>query len=116
MIDRHNYVIVGYDLTEYRTDKYEDWKWTEEGEGYNCYPNKGEIQFFDDPMSGSHLYFGYILADVDEYEMGYFDLSDFEKHYDNVTTELKKLKDIGIVSIDKNFEYKPKVMVFVECS
>jgi hypothetical protein len=31
-IDRNFYVIAGYDLDGYKTDKYEDWSLTEEGE------------------------------------------------------------------------------------
>ena len=31
-VNRNYYVIAGYDLTEFKTDKFKDWKWTEEGE------------------------------------------------------------------------------------
>ena len=61
------YVIAGYDLTGMETDKFDDWKWTDEGEKMICYQKKGYIQLFDDPMNGSHLYLGYILASGDEY-------------------------------------------------
>ena len=60
-MESHYYVIAGYDLTGCETDKFKDWKWTEKGEDYINNQCKGEIQFFNDPMSGSYLYFGYIL-------------------------------------------------------
>ena len=32
-----HYTIIGYDLTPFKTDKFDNWKWTEEGEDYlNC--------------------------------------------------------------------------------
>lgn len=33
-MESHYYVIAGYDLTDCETDKFKDWKWTEEGEDY----------------------------------------------------------------------------------
>lgn len=66
-MESHYYVIAGYDLTVNETDKFMNWKWSDEGEDYICNQCKGEIQFFDDPMSSSHLYFGYVLAAGDEY-------------------------------------------------
>lgn len=101
-MERNYYVIAGYDLTGYDTDKYEDWKWTEEGEKYTCNQFKGETQLFDDPMSGSHLYLGYILASGDEYcfKTTSFEISVIEKFFGNVQSELTKLQDIGVISKD----------------
>ena len=31
-VESKYYAIVGYDLTGYETDKFKDWKWTDEGE------------------------------------------------------------------------------------
>lgn len=115
---KNYYVIVGYDLTGYETDKYDDWKWSEKGEKYTCNHIKGEIQLFDDPMSGLHLYFGYILVSGDEYdfETTSFELSDIEKHTGNVKDELIKLQEIGVISRDPHFKPVLKIIVFEECT
>ena len=42
-VSRDFYVIAGYDLTGWDTDKLRDWKW-EEGEEYICNHSKGNIQ------------------------------------------------------------------------
>ena len=46
-------------------------------------------------MSGSHLYFGYILASGDEYSFDteMFDVSDIEKYSGKVQSELVKLQE-----------------------
>ena len=68
-VEINYYLIAGYDLTGMKTEKFEDWRWTKEGEGYFDYQDEGRIQLFDDPMYGEHLYFGYILASGDQYEL-----------------------------------------------
>lgn len=115
-VEKKYYVIAGYDLTGYETDKYEDWKWSEEGEEYTCNQIKGEIQLFDNPMSGSHLYFGYILASGDEYdfETASFELSDIEKHAKSVESELIKLQEIGVITKDPHFKPVFKIIAFEE--
>lgn len=67
-VESKYYAIVGYDLTGCETDKFKDWKWTDEGEKYTCNQVKDRIQIFYDPMSGMHLYLGYILGCGDQYE------------------------------------------------
>lgn len=116
-MERSYYVIAGYDLTGYETDKFKDWKWSEEGEDYINNQSKGEIQFFDDPMSGSCLYFGYVLADGDEYSFNteMFDVSDIEKCSGKVKSELVKLQEMGIITKDPHFKPVFKVIVFEEC-
>ena len=116
-MESNYYVIAGYDLTGYETDKFNDWKWTEEGENYICNQCKGEIQFFDDPMSGSYLYFGYVLASGDEYsfETTFFEVSDIEKCSGNVKAELVKLQELGVITKDLHFSPQFKVIVFEEC-
>lgn len=101
-IDRNYYVIAGYDLTKYKTDKYEDWRWTNEGEELTCYQSKGYIQLFDDPMSDRYLYLGYIFAAGDEYDYPTtkFDIIEAERQYLNVVEKLRYLKDVGVVSED----------------
>lgn len=116
-MESNYYVIVGYDLTGCETDKFDKWRWTEEGEEYLNNQHKGEIQFFDDPMSGSYLYFGYILADGDEYSFDteMFDVPDIEKCSDKVQSELVKLQKMGVITKDPHFKPVFKVIVFEEC-
>lgn len=115
-ISRNYYVIAGYDLTGMKTDKFDDWKWTDEGEDYTCYQRKGKIQFFYDPMSGNHLYFGYILADGDmyEYETSKFKVEDINNARDDVKNELSKLVDMGLINPKFILEYQ--VIAFEECT
>lgn len=117
-INKNYYVIVGYDLTGWDTDKFEDWKWSDEGEEYICNQRKDEIQLFYDPMHGEHLYFGYILAAGDEYEFKttVFDLSDVEAKFGNVRSELTKLQEIGVISKDLHFKSEIKIIAFEECT
>ena len=88
-VSRDFYVIAGYDLTGWDTDKLRDWKW-EEGEEYICNHSKGNIQLFDDPMSGSYLYFGYVLARNEMYEddeVSKFKVDDITRVYGEVNIE-----------------------------
>ena len=96
------YVIAGYDLTGFETDKFEDWKWTDEGEEFFCYQRKGNIQLFDDHMSGNHIYLGYIFVDGDEYYFPTrkFDIIEADGQIFNVNAKLRHLKEIGIISED----------------
>ena len=112
------YVIAGYDLTNYETDKFADWKWSKEGENYTCCQRKGEIQFFDDPMSNLHLFFGYVLAAGDQYdfETATFEISDIEKCVEKVKTELIKLQEMGVITKDQYFKPEFKIIAFEECS
>ena len=116
-VERNYYVIAGYDLTDWNTDKYEDWKWTEEGENYTYNQVKGKIQFFDDPMNGTHLYLGYILAEIDMWnsETSMFDVDDIKNKKGQVEAELVKLRELGIISKDPKFIPEYKVIVFEEC-
>lgn len=111
---KNYYIIAGYDLAPYKTDKYEDWKWTDEGEQYLCRHSKGNIQIFDDPCNGEHFYLGYILAHGDQYEFKttVIDLLDINISMVNaVRATLKTLYDIGVVD-ECNSEVK--ILVFEE--
>lgn len=117
-MNRNYYVIAGYDLTGWETDKFDDWKWTDEGEKYICNQRKGNIQLFDDPMSSSHLYLGFVLAAGDEYE---FRTDNFDVEFvtcikNLVTSELIKLIGLGVISRDPKFNPKYQVIVFEECT
>ena len=117
-ISREYYAIAGYDLTGWDTDKYEDWKWTNEGEKYLSYQRKGYIQLFDDQMNGDYLYFGYVLAKLDMYESETtkFDADVISQVKENVQDELLKLVDIGVISKDPKFKPNYQIIVFEECT
>lgn len=105
------YVIAGYDLTKYKTDKFDNWRWTSENDDYLSYKNKDKIKLFDlyDHMNGKELYcrklyLGYILACGDEYE---FDTTKIPlvkpiAHINEVDDALSKLEQIGIIKSDDN--------------
>lgn len=116
-VSRCFYVIAGYDLTGYDTDKLRDWKW-EDGEEYMCYHSKGKIQLFDDPMSGNYLYFGYVLACNEMYEeddVSKFKVDDITKVYGEVKSELIKLQELGVITKDHKFVQEYQIISFVEC-
>ena len=67
---REDYIIFGFDLSPYRDQIYtEEWRTDENIDKWECYQSKGNIQLFTDPMSGLHLYFGYILLSQNEYDI-----------------------------------------------
>ena len=68
-------------------------------------------------MSGSHLYFGYILASGNEYSFDteIFNVSDIEKCHDKVKAELVKLQELGVITKDPHFKPVFKIIVFEEC-
>lgn len=117
-VSRDFYVIAGYDLTGWDTDKLRDWKW-EEGEEYICNHSKGNIQLFDDPMSDSYLYFGYVLARNEMYEddeVSKFKVDDITRVYGEVKSELIKLQELGVITKDPKFVPEYQIISFVECS
>lgn len=117
-IVRNYYVIVGYDLTDWKTDKYDGWKWTDDGEEYTCYQVKGRIQLFDDPMCGEHLYLGYIFASGDQYdfETVKVNTAEFERQMPHVSNKLDQLIDIGVISKDifESDSFRYEVIIFEE--
>ncbi len=112
------YVIVGIDLTGFQTDKYNEWKWTDEGEKITCYQSNGKIQLFDDPMNGEFLYLGYIFAAGDQYEFETVkvNLEEIEKQRPYVMEELKQLVSMGVISEDiyESDSIKYELIVFDE--
>ena len=117
-VDRDYYVIAGYDLTDLDTDKFDDWKWTDEGQKYFCYQNPGHIQFFDDPMCGNYLYFGYVLANCGEYnpETTKFNANAANQVEKDVKSELMKLIYLGVISKDPHLKQEYKVIMFEQCT
>lgn len=117
-INQSYYVIAGYDLTDAVTDKYRDWKWTDEGERYLCNKVYGKIQLFDDHVSGGHLYLGYIMASGDQY---YFpttvfnpwDVTGLKIVVDSVADNLVKC---GVIDASKAKYIKFQIIAFVEYS
>ena len=117
-VNRNYYVIAGYDLTGMETDKLRNWK-LEEGEEYICNHSKGNIQLFDDPMSGSYLYFGYVLARNEMYEddeVSKFKVDDITRVYGEVKSALIKLQELGVIIKDSKFVPEYQIISFVECS
>ena len=120
-VNKNYYVIVGYDLTSCKTDKYEDWKWTDEGEDLLSNQVKGKIQLFDDPMYGNYLYIGHIFATGDEYEFDTAKISigdiSSTNIRSNVNHKVNKLIEKGIIDCSSCFQ-KPleyKIIIFEEC-
>lgn len=110
-----HYTIIGYDLTAYKTDKFDNWKWTEDGEKFCNYQLKGNFQFFDDPTSGNYLYFGFILSENNEYgdEKSAYFIEDIHQRIPDVESKLKELIETGILSDDAHYE-KIQFISFVE--
>lgn len=116
-LEKNYYLINGYDLTDMATDKFNDWKWTSEAEDYMCCHRKGKIQLFDDPMSGEHLYLGYIFATGDEYdfETTKLDCGEITHSSDYVYGELIHLQELGVITKDPKFKPKLELIMFEEC-
>lgn len=117
-IKRSYYVIAGLDLTGFKTDKYDRWSWTDEGERYTYNQTKGEIQLFDDPMSGLFLYLGYIFSANDEYdfETTKINYESFAYQRPYVVNKLNELIDIGVIDRSVLDSAKYEIIVFEECS
>lgn len=115
-ISKNYYVIAGYDLTDLKTDKFEDWRWTDEGEKWLCYQSKGNIQLFDDPMCGDYLYLGFILAagDEDDFRTTQFDVIDVQNAFEDVSSALSYLRTIDVLEKDMWLVPEYKIIAFVE--
>lgn len=98
---REDYIILGFDLSPYREQIYTDeWCIDENIDKWEYCQTKGNIQLFTDHMSGSHLYFGYILSAQDEYDnpettkinLG---IKDMEKMWEKVLDALNETRLIS---------------------
>lgn len=65
-VDAEAYLIVGLNVKPYLTEKFEDWKWTDDGEKFTDYCNEDNVQFIIDGMCGNYTYFGYIIGKIEE--------------------------------------------------
>ena len=117
-VNRDYYVIAGVDLTGLQTDKFNEWRWTDEGEQWFCYHRKGKIQLFDDPMCGDYLYLGFILAAGDEFDcpITKFDIIDVNGAFEDVALALNKLRRDGVITQNSQFVPQYKMIAFVEYS
>ena len=115
-VDSKHYLIYGYDLKGKETDSFENWKWSDEGESFLCNQVPGEIQLFDDPMSGCHLYFGYVLASGYAYDGGVTIISEEEliNAKKLVQERLKYLEAIEVIRFN-SFVQNPELIFFEEC-
>lgn len=116
-VEKNYYVIAGYDLTNSIVDEkyfHEEWIWSDEGENLLNNRAKGEIQLFNDPMSGEHLYLGYVLAKGDEYdfETSKFTIADIESAQYEVSNMLFGLVSAGLI-VERSLGFK--IIAFEEC-
>lgn len=113
-MEKTTYVILGYDLTNHKTEKYDEWKWSKEWEDYTCNQVNGEIQLFDD--CEDKLFLGYILAytEGNEYiDPILYSIHDFEfEKKDMVIDKLSQLQEIGVIEDDSIFNPQYKLIVF----
>ena len=119
-LDKNYFVIAGFDLTDnIIPDKFQDWKELSYlYENYVCFQRRGNIQLFDDPMDGEHLYIGYILADGDEYSVDTVKIGMNEIY--NVRGDVEKVllhfENIGIIKDAYELMcHGYQIIVFEEC-
>ena len=114
-------MILGYDLTNHETEKYDEWQWSEEWEEYTCSQINGEIQLFDD--CGDKLFLGYVFAMSGEYEhidpiqysIHNFDEVedyDFDEIEDKVLEKFSRLQEIGVIEGGDKFAPDYKLIIF----
>lgn len=117
-VDKNYYVIGGYDLTNYITDKYEDWQWTDEGEKYLCGLKDETVHLINDPMSDEFLYLGHVFAKGDEYYFKTTKLSVGELFCKNtfmqVYKKLEQLIEAGVID-EKAKSEDYGVIIFEQC-
>ena len=117
-VDSRHYLIYGYNLTGMDTDKFEDWKWSDEGEEYTSDQIPGKVQIFYDPMSGCHLYLGHIFASVCAFEGDSVKINDDDIATAKATVpgHLRYLQEIGVITKDPHFNPKLEMILFEECT
>ena len=122
---RENYIVLGFDLSPYREQIYTDeWCTDENIDKWEYCQTKGNIQLFTDPMSESHLYFGYILSAQDEYDepevtkisLRDEEIKDMEKIWDKTMDALieSKLISESMMGVLEEDEVPFEVICFTE--
>lgn len=114
-VNKETFLIIGCDIKDCLTEKFEDWYWSKDGEKYHDYQRKGNIQIIDDGMSGQYTYFGYIVANFeDDYgkHCEEIDFKNIDEMSVEVEIELQKLINRGIVDKEKCKDLKTKVILF----
>lgn len=122
---REDYIILGFDLSPYREQIYTDeWCTDENIDKWEHCQTKGNIQLFTDPMSGLHLYFGYILSAQDEYDepevtkisLRDEEIKDMEKIWDKTMDALieSKLISESMMGVLEKDEVSFEVICFTE--
>lgn len=114
-VERKTYLIFGYDLSDKRDELLrEEFMDNDENEKWYCNHRRGQVQMFDDPMSGEYLYYGYIAASFDEYDDAHEYITAFDTpgtFKDMVDAEVKELPDTWQKAIaDAEFS----IIAFVE--
>lgn len=120
-MEKSTYVILGYDLTNHETEKYDEWKWSKEWEDYTCNQVNGEIQLFDD--CEDKLFLGYIFAVSGEYEhidsiqysIHNFDEEEdrnFDEIEEEVLEKFSRLQEIGVIEDEDKFAPDYKLIIF----
>lgn len=117
-VNKNYYVIAGYDLTGETTEKYKEWHWSDEAEKYTCRQRRGQLQLFDDPISGNYLYFGYVLADGGEYEFAntQFPIYKVDEIRQRVDDMLCELIDLGVIKTILFGSSEYKIIAFEQYS
>lgn len=112
-----SYVIYGYDLTSYvDEEKLSDWEW-EDGKKYFSNQTPGNIQIFNDPASGDHIYLGYCIWYYEEFnDIGEVKISLSElDNKDDFSDILKELVDNKIIKDDLDLNlFEPQIICFTE--
>lgn len=122
---REDYIVLGFDLSPYREQIYTDeWCTDENIDKWEYCQTKGNIQLFTDPMSESHLYFGYILSAQDEYDepevtkisLRDEEIKDMEKIWDKTMDALieSKLISESMMGVLEKDEVPFEVICFTE--
>ena len=116
-IETQYYTIIGYDLTNYKTEKYQDWRFSAEGSKFTNYHNQGFIQFFDDPMNEEYLYFGYILGCGDQYDFKTQKVDPMEVYLRRAEIDvlLSYFQSIGIINFNQYLKLPCQIIIFEEC-
>lgn len=111
------FLIIGCDVKDFVTEKYKEWRDSEEGERYTEYQTEEEMQFIEDGMCGMYNYFGYIISNIEDFygECTKELSNDVFNKRDDIIAELRKLVDIGVLKEDVLNE-EMKLILFNHCT